>query len=320
MEPLFRSLGVLRSVRRANFLRHPGLFIQSRFHSVFVPYGADKHGPWLGYQADRTTLNEVLLNRALACGALVRRGEKVIRPILKAGNVEGVVTDAGSYLSRFVIDAAGHRQWLIRALGIPSIRVSPPLLAHYGWVKSSESPEDNIAVPNFHMVGPAWEWSAPLSSNLHAWVKLDLSDRFLRHRPCPPSYLADCTPLGKAGACDVTWKIARPCAGPGYYMVGDAAWVLDPASSHGVLKAIISARAACEAIANSFSGSSDPYEQQMRYRAWMEDWFSRDAAALISLYSEVEHPVSWLSAASEVVRKIAIRSSTQATSTTRTIS
>lgn len=318
METLFRSLGVHARVNEANFLRHPGFRVQSRFKSVFETYGSDQRGPWMGYQADRATLHEILLDRASACGALILRGEKAMHPILRAGKVEGLQTNAGTYLSKFVVDAAGHRQWLLHELGVPSIRISPPLVAHYGWNKPREVLESEPGVPDFRMIGSTWEWSAPINSGRHAWVKLDLMDRRLDCRPGPPASLADCVPLGREGACDVTWKIATPCAGPGYFMVGDAAWVLDPASSHGVLKAVVSALVAGEAIVNSLNGSARAGRQQASYSAWMEGWFRSDAAALISIYSGMENPASWLSAAAELVRKISIKSSAQAVSMSRT--
>lgn len=318
METLFRSLGVHARVNEANFLRHPGFNVKSRLKSGFEAYGSDQRGQWMGYQADRATLHEILLDRASACGALILRGEKAMRPILRAGKVEGLQTNAGTYLSKFVVDAAGHRQWLLHALGVPSIRISPPLTAHYGWIKPSDAMGSELGMPEFRMAGSTWEWRAPISPGRHAWVKLDLMDRRLDHRPGPPAPFADCIPLGREGACDVTWKIATPCAGPGYFMVGDAAWVLDPASSHGVLKAVISATVAGEAIVNTLYGSAKAGKQQAGYRAWMEAWFRADAAALISVYSGMENPASWLSAAAESLRKISIRSSAQAVFMSRT--
>jgi flavin-dependent dehydrogenase len=47
---------------------------------------------------------------------------------------------------------------------------------------------------------------------------------------------------------DVTWRIISPAAGPGFFLVGDAVAVLDPASSHGVLKALMTGMMAAHLI------------------------------------------------------------------------
>jgi hypothetical protein len=39
---------------------------------------------------------------------------------------------------------------------------------------------------------------------------------------------------------DVSSSIANPTAGPGYFLAGDAASIVDPLSSHGILKALMS--------------------------------------------------------------------------------
>ncbi|MBA4535538.1 hypothetical protein H1196_23700 [Brevibacillus halotolerans] len=49
---------------------------------------------------------------------------------------------------------------------------------------------------------------------------------------------------------DMTWRVITQLGGPGgYFLIGDAATVLDPASSHGVLKAVMSGMMAGNLIA-----------------------------------------------------------------------
>jgi flavin-dependent dehydrogenase len=319
MESLFRGLGVDAQINEADFVRHPGHVVRSRGQVVFEPYGSDSRGRWLGYQADRSKLHEILLDRALACGTQISRGEKAIIPVVRDNRVEGVVTTTGTHSSQFVVDASGHGQWLCRKIGIPSVRVSPPLVAHYGWVELGESTKSSQDMPEFQMDGSIWNWISPISADRCAWVSLDLMDQRLNRKPGPPSALAGCCAVGRERACDVTWKIARPSSGPGYFIVGDASWVLDPASSHGVLKAITSARIVGEAIEKSVNNSRDAMQMQISYNAWMEGWFCSDARALISLYSEIEAAASWLSAASATVRYISMSPSTQAFSINRRI-
>jgi flavin-dependent dehydrogenase len=317
METLFRTLEVDAAVDQAGFLRYPGRIVRSDAQSSFEPFGSDHRGQWLGYQADRVRLNDILLRQAVASGAHILRVDAGVHAVVRNQRVEGIVTNSRTFTSRFVVDAAGSGQWLARQLGLRPTRVSPTLIAEFGWVKPSEE-RKGLNVPEFRIDGATWEWIAPINSKRHAWVRLDLMNRGLSRKLDPPSILSECSPLGRASARDVTWKIARPCAGPNYFMVGDAAWVLDPASSHGVFKAVISGLVAAEAIANSLRGAADAEQQQLGYTAWAETWFCTDAAALLSSYSASPDPATWLSTASELVRKIATSPAVQAFSTSRT--
>jgi flavin-dependent dehydrogenase len=317
METLFRSLGVEAQVNQANFLRHPGRMVVSGMESVFEPFGSDDRGDWLGYQADRVRLHEILLQQAVACGATLSRRNASVHAVSRDKRVEGIVTNRGTFTPRVVVDAAGSEQWLARQLGVRCTRVSPPLIAEFGWVQPSED-RKSLRIPEFRMDGAIWEWIAPIDDDRHGWVRLDLMRQRLSKQVSPPACLRESVPIGKTSARDVTWKIARPCAGQNYFMVGDAAWVLDPASSHGVFKAIVSGLVAGEAIANSLSGEADAEQQQCAYTGWAENWFCADAAALIASYSETKGPASWLSVASELVRKIATSPSARAFSINRT--
>jgi len=247
VEPLFRSLGVDVQINNAGFLRHPGYIVGSESKSTFVAYGSDHRGPWLGYQAERSVLHGILLEHASATGAVVARGERAIRPVLRDNAVGGVETSAGTYTSRFVVDAAGPTQWLRRQLRIPSFRVSTLLVARFGWFEWQDNLKAESSFPEFRMSDYAWNWTAPVKASRYAWVNLNLMNERVFNRRVP-NVVAGQTAVGKLGARDVTWRIARPCAGPGYFMVGDAAWALDPASSHGVLKAIMSGMIVADGI------------------------------------------------------------------------
>lgn len=311
IEPLLRSLGIDNQVNQSSFLRHPGYLVRSGSNSSFQAYRSDRGVQWFGYQAERKRLRCILLERALASGVAVSLGERAIRPVLCGDTVSGLVTTAQTYASRFVIDATGSSQWLRRQLRIGCFRVSTLLVAYYGWVEPSRKLERSHILPEFRMGGGGWSWTAPIKPGKFAWVSLNLSDK-RSSRMIVPAILAHSTPIGRLGARDVTWKIARPCAGPGYFLVGDAACVLDPASSHGVLMALMSGMIVAESIVQTLSGRANVDRLQKGYCRWTEDRFCSDAQALISLYSDMESRPSWLSAASEAVRYIATNPSVRA--------
>jgi flavin-dependent dehydrogenase len=316
MEPLFRALGIDRQVEAAGFHRHRGYVVRSNGTTSTNDYGSDSRGAWHGYQADRPRLHAILMDQAKACGAIVLRGERALSPIFTRRRMSGIVSTAGVHRSAFVVDASGHAHWLMRQLRIPMLEVSPRLITFFGWGEPEEQGDTAKDLPEFVMRDASWDWRAPIHRDRHAWVHLDLQPDFGKLQAiqggaeCP----AGIVPSGKTGARDVTWRIARPSAGPGYFLAGDAAWVLDPASSHGVLFAFLSAMAATQAIAELLRSPEDHERVQARYSTWTEGWFCRDAAALISLYGAMNTPPGWLPSAADAVRYIAMSPSDRALS------
>ena len=168
------------------------------------------------------------------------------------------------------------------------MRVSGPLIAQYGW-RSREDRLGQPLIPLFTFDEGGWRWNAPVGGGRHAWVSLrfDGSAR-----------------AGRSGV-DVTWRLAWPCASDRYFLAGDAAFVLDPASSKGVMRAMMSGMVAANAIAEIASGRIDAGLAMRRYSAWARDCFISEAAALIALYSGVSPAVPWLASASGALRHIA---------------
>jgi flavin-dependent dehydrogenase len=303
IETLFRSLHVDVAINQAGFVRHPGYVVRSGRDFSIQRYGADARGEWLGYQADRAELNRLLLAQAIASGARVSRPEKAIKPIVKGGEVRGVATASREYSSAFVVDGSGPSHWLAVQLGLPVWRVSPRLVARYGWIELPGDPAPQALLPEFRIDGCAWRWTAPVGANRYAWVHLALGTDRQAAPPCPEP-AASLVRRSRARASDVTWRVVRPCAGPGYFLAGDAACVLDPASSHGVLKAIASGMAAAEAVARALETPASGNDAAATYCRGVEEWFCRDAEALVSLYGRTKSPPPWLTAASASVRYI----------------
>ena len=306
IEPLFRALGVAEQVNACAFTRHAGYLVRSGKKVSRKLYGSDMHGVLLGYQAERAKLQAILLEQAEACGVQILSGERALHALFDGNRVCGVVSKSGEYESSFVADASGGAHWLMRQLRFPILRVSPRLMAHFGWAAGQEHDQAGDAFPEFNMHDAAWDWRAPIRCDKHAWVHLDLG----ASRRSPE--LTEGNQIKGSCARDVTWRMARPCAGPGYFLAGDAAWILDPASSHGVLFAIMSGLAAADAICKTMQSPEEAWRIRTSYISWIEDWFCRDAAALISLYSGMDSPPGWLSSASEAVRYIAMSSSDRA--------
>jgi flavin-dependent dehydrogenase len=86
---------------------------------------------------------------------------------------------------------------------------------------------------------------------------------------------------------DATWRLSHRPAGTGYFLVGDAASVLDPASSHGVLKALLSGMMAGHLIGAVVGGTVAAGVAIDSYSRWIREWFAHDVARLNELYAKV---------------------------------
>ena len=260
VEVIFATLGVAEAIDRAGFVRHAGSWADG----VFRPFGDD----WRGYQAHASRLDPILLDRATACGAEVVR-EVAEQPIVEEGRVVGVVAGGNAIRARVVIDASGRRQWLASALGLPLDVRSEPLTAVYGYTRNGHGD-----APRFETHADGWSWLAPIGEGRAAWVRLAPAAETAK-------VIADAPELeAPARAADVTWRLAVPPVGEGYFLAGDAAFVLDPSSGHGVLKALLSATQAARCAADLLHGTAPAAAIARAYTEWITAMFEHDVAKL----------------------------------------
>lgn len=281
VEPLLRQLGVWEEVVAAGFPRHTGIWVQWNNERRFEPYGSDAMGTWQGLQAWRADFDAILLERAGHVGVRVLRPCRALCPAMTTGRVDGVMTSAGLLSSAFVIDASGSRHWLSRQLRLKLETRSSRLIAYYGYA-DGECPERDEA-PAITTDEKGWTWTAKVRPKFYGWVRLTLHDA-ITTAVRPPDEFQQLKPRGKVRGADVTWRLVTPVAGPGYFLIGDAAAVLDPASSHGVLKAIMSGVMAAHGIVQILDHGRREPEVAAAYNHWMRHWFEHDERRLSELY------------------------------------
>jgi flavin-dependent dehydrogenase len=215
--------------------------------------------------------------------------------------VVGVRTAAGVVRARCVIDAAGGGHWLARRLGVQIDRRSPPLIARYGYASGSCRARDEA--PAIVAGDGGWTWTARIGDGLYAWMRLALERS--SGESGVPAELAALTPRGRPRSADVSWRALRSAAGPGWISAGDAAVVLDPASSHGVLRALLTGMHAAR-LARAVLAGGDEARLSAEYGAFVTSWFERDVAALRELYGRLPSPPGWLArtAAPDPARRV----------------
>jgi flavin-dependent dehydrogenase len=272
IEPIFERLGVRDAVIAENFHRHRGVWTEWDGSRTFTPFGADQHGPWAGFQADRSRLKSLLLEAALALGAELNGSDVPERSIIDTRGVAGVVAGGKEFHARWTVDATGRRAWLARKLRLVNSRCSPRMLAKFWWTDAAC--DDLDGQPSIRAEARGWSWTAPLGASRTAQVSLTVHD---------PGE----SPAHGAGT-DVSWRIHRNCAAPGYLLLGEAAAVLDPLSSHGVLRALMSGMLGGHLICANNQGRLSDVDLAERYAGWLTQQFDFDVTALTELYRR--HP------------------------------
>jgi flavin-dependent dehydrogenase len=275
VEALFDQLGVGDVVRAAGYLRYRGHWV----HWGDTPRFQAFREPWLGFQAWRADLDAILMRRAGAAGARILQPCRAAAPIVEGGRVVGIESDAGAIRARFVIDASGSRHWLHRHAGIGMHRASRRLIATYGYATGDCDGDPVLAGDP-----TGWTWTAQVRPDLVAWTQLG----FTKLRRPPPEAVRQLKPAGPVRGADVTWRILEACAGSGFFAIGDAASVLDPASSHGVLKAIMSGILAGDLIARAVRGITTESAAAAACQSWNREWFDRDSLRLRALYAALQ--------------------------------
>lgn len=283
VEPLLVQLGMGDRLAAATSVRHGGIWIEWGGPRRFEAFGEDAGNPWQGLQVWRADFDALLLDRARELGVAVRAGCAAAAPLLRDGAVSGIVGTDGEISAGLVVDATGAARWLGRALGIASPPRSPRLVARYGYVEGSCPVRDDAPL----LVGDAsgWTWTARVRPRIYQWTRV----RFGRTDAGsgPPGELAGLTQVGPVRGADVTWRVADRTAGPGWFMVGDAAATLDPTSSHGVLKGLMTGMMAAHLGAASLRGDAPPDESAAAYHEWISRWFAADARQLRTFYGKL---------------------------------
>lgn len=279
-EPLLAQLGVAESLPQVTGARHAGIWIEWGAPRRFEPYGADGRGPWSGLQVLRSGFDALLVTRARALGAEVRQHSAVIAPLVTEAKVHGVMTSEGPVVARMVVDASGRSRWLARALGVESPARSPRLMVRYGHVEGACPTRD--AAPALAGDAEGWTWTARVDQRKYQWTRLNFGR--LPDADWLPDEFRSLAPLARSRGADVTWRMANQVARPGWFMVGDAAASLDPTSSRGVLKALMTGMMAGHLIASVLQGKAPADEAARAYHAWIADWFAADIKALSAFY------------------------------------
>lgn len=263
VEPLLHQLGVLDRVENCDFHRHTGLWrVDKDGRRTFESYGSDTNGPWRGLQVDRAKFHAILRHRAISIGV----NWTAIRALVCARRDHKgwvIETSTGQQIkASTVIDATGRQAWFASQLGLIPDRLCETQRVRFGWNSAGTDLTDGN--PVFCEQEDGWEWNAPISQGRYAWVQLRRGDN--------------------VPGLDMTPRIYRECAGPDWFLIGDAACMTTPASGNGVLRALMSGIYAVHIYSATNSGALSCETGANVYTSWFRSFWKnsvRGAEALL---------------------------------------
>ena len=280
VRPILEHLGLGGRIDALASGFHEGIWSEWGGPAHFQSFGSDDGVPWQGFHLWRPDFDTAMLLLAAEAGADVRRGVAVSSIAEEHGAIRHVKTDQGTITARTLIDASGRVRHLARQLDVPYRSRSPRLIARYGYVKGSCPVRDEA--PKISGGRDGWTWTAKIRDGLYQWTRVDFND--MANDNWLPTEFQGMAPLSRTRGADVTWRIAERLAGPNWFMTGDAAATLDPTSSRGVLKSILTAMMAGHLADATIGGRLTPLQAASSYHDWLLDWFDKDVREMQQFY------------------------------------
>lgn len=233
------------------------------------------------FNIERAPFDAMLLEAAREAGVEVVEGVAV-RSVLRLadGDVALALDDGRTVGGRWLIDASGQATVVGRHLGTRRVLPKPRNVAYFGhfsgvWRKPGIEGGFIVVV----MCDEGWFWLIPIDEERTS-IGLVMDADAARATGVPANQmlawairrtplLAERTagavfPPANGVAADFSYR-CEPYAGPGYFLVGDAATFVDPIFSTGVCLGMMSAVEAARGIAALLRGTARPEAVRRRY-------------------------------------------------------
>ena len=234
------------------------------------------------FNFERAAFDEMVLDEARAAGADVRQDTAVTKVVRLADGDVAVETTAGPLAGRYLLDASGQASVLARHLGTRQPAKEPHLqkVAYFAHFEGVERlPGRDEGHPLIVMCDEGWFWVIHIDARRTS-IGLVIDHATARSTGVPADRMlawgmARC-PLvrqrcANATGPDTNHVIAnfsyrcKPYAGPGYFLIGDAAAFLDPIFSTGVCLGMMQAREAADRLDEVLAGTATPAAARDRY-------------------------------------------------------
>lgn len=227
------------------------------------------------FNIERSHLDKLLLDEARNAGVGVFEGSPVERIVALQDGTVRVATARAEVKGRVLIDASGQGSLVGRHLNIRQ-SFSDPELQKVAYFQHFENVERPPGIESGHpciiMCDEGWFWLIGLNETKTS-VGFVTRPSFAKTLSIPPrtmlGWAVQRCPVVRHRMRDAVGDASnlvmsdfsyrcQPYAGPGYFMVGDAACFLDPIFSTGVTLAMVSAQHTAEMVGKMLSGKISP--------------------------------------------------------------
>jgi flavin-dependent dehydrogenase len=235
------------------------------------------------FNIERAPFDAMLLEQARAAGAEVRQGAAAgVRaiPMLTDGDVAVRLDDGAVIRGRFLVDASGQSTAVGRHLGTRKVLPKHRKVAYMGHFRGVDRlPHPEGGYPTIVMCDEGWFWMIPIDeqrTSMGLVIDTAAAKRtgvaanqmlawgirrcpFLRARTSRAVF-----PESNGVVADFSYR-CEPYAGPGYFLIGDAATFVDPIFSTGVCLGMMGAQLAARSIEAMIRTGADPAGLRKRY-------------------------------------------------------
>jgi flavin-dependent dehydrogenase len=287
--PLICELGLEEQIRKLPHVPKLGVDFAMGDGSAFARFTFDQ-GLIPGSETvniERAPFDAMLLDAAREAGAQVRQNVTVRRILQLSDGAVRIDADGEELSARWLIDASGQATVVGRHVGTRRPSTDPHLqkVAYFAHFENVQRPEGSAAGhPLLAMADEGWFWLIPLDEHRTS-IGLVLDANVARAIDVPANRLLAwgierCPAIrermvGATGPAtnQVTADFSytcRPYAGPGYFLVGDAAAFMDPIFSTGVTLAMMAAQEVAGRVIDLLSNRTTPARARGDYVRFVE--------------------------------------------------
>jgi flavin-dependent dehydrogenase len=299
---LFRELGLEAALREIPQVEKRGAAFATADgkHEVLFPFkGGLTGGETVVFSMERAPFDALLLAEARAAGAEVTEGRAAKSFVRLADGDVAVTTDTGEEIAaRWLLDASGQATVVGKHLGLRRVLPEHRKISYCGHFEGVvRRPGFEGGYPTMVMFDEGWFWVIPIDERRTS-IGLVMEADTARGLGIPPGRMLAWgiarSPRMRALTAtatfpETTWVDAdfsyrcSPYAGPGYFLLGDAATFIDPIFSTGVCLGMMTGVQAAEGVLAIERRGARPERVRRRYVRYVEQ-SSAPFFRLVELY------------------------------------
>jgi flavin-dependent dehydrogenase len=283
--PLIQKLGLEPALRQLPHLPKLGAeFVMGDDEKTAVRFGFSQ-GLLPGsptFNIERAAFDDMLLRSAAEAGALVRQGAGVDRITRLADEDVAVESGDETFTARYLLDASGQNTFVGRHLGVRKNVTDPNLrrVAYFGHFENVQHrAHEERGHPAIVFCDEGWFWLIGLNqskTSVGFVTRPDFAQRVgvpanqvlqwaISRCPVVRQRMKDATGSRlNSVIADFSYR-CEPFAGPGYFLLGDAAVFIDPIFSTGVTLAMVSGSRAAEMLVDVLRGQLPAQKAREKY-------------------------------------------------------